>query len=208
MTIHNHDHEQNGLSGAFTSGKKLVLVIILNLIITAAEYIGGVISGSLALISDAGHNFSDVMSLLLGLLGQKVSEIKPDNKFSFGMKRFEVLIALVNALALFAIGIFIIYEAVIRYLNPVNIDPYIMLPVAVTGLVGNALSIFILHRSREQNLNMRAAFLHLFYDAVSSVVVIAVGITMIFTNIAILDLIASAVIVLMIAMSMAFIYGQ
>jgi cobalt-zinc-cadmium efflux system protein len=194
-----HSHEIRG--EGFSNKKRFGFVIILNIIITITEYIGGILSGSLALISDAGHNLSDVLSLILGYAGERVSEIKPDKRFSFGLKRFEVLIALVNALSLLVIGIYIVYEAVSRYLNPMEIDPGIMVPVASIGLMGNVFSIIIINRNKNSNLNMRAAFLHLLYDAISSIAVIITGIVLFFSNLIILDLIVSIIIVLMIVWS-------
>jgi cobalt-zinc-cadmium efflux system protein len=194
-----HSHEMRG--EGFSNKKRFGFVIFFNIIVTIAEYIGGILSGSLALISDAGHNLSDVLSLILGYAGERVSEIKPDKRFSFGLKRFEVLIALVNALSLLAIGIYIVYEAVSRYLNPLDIVPGIMVPVAFIGLLGNVFSIIIINRKKNSNLNMRAAFLHLLYDAISSIAVIITGIVLLFSNLIILDLIVSIIIVLMIVWS-------
>ncbi|MCP4133416.1 MAG: cation transporter [bacterium] len=191
---HSHDH-------AITNKKKLVVVIFFNMVITISEYIGGILSGSLALVSDAGHNLSDVLSLMLGYAGEKVSGADPSKKYTFGMKRFEVLIALINALTLVFIGIFIVYESVERFRNPVAVDISIMLPVAVIGLLGNVFSILVLARNKESNLNMKAAFLHLLYDAISSVAVIIGGIVIYITNIYWIDLIISLGIVLMIAWS-------
>jgi cobalt-zinc-cadmium efflux system protein len=209
---HGHDHDREHAHdgdgharhghGPGSRGRTLGLVILFNSVITAAEYAGGVVSGSLALISDAGHNLSDVLSLLLGLAGERVSGRTPSARYSFGLKRFEVLVALVNALTLVAIGAYIVYESVMRYLNPVSVDTSVMLPVACVGLAGNVFSILLLHRRRGENLNMRAAFLHLFYDAVSSVAVIAVGITLIFSpGLLVLDIVVSLVIAVMIVWS-------
>ena len=180
---------------------RLAVVILFNVIITLAEFIGGLLSGSLALISDAWHNLSDVLSLMLGYAGEKVSERQGGEHFTFGLKRFEVIIALVNAASLLAIGIFIVYEAVQRFLNPVAIDVTIMIPVAVIGLAGNAFSILVLARNRHDNLNLKAAFLHLFYDTVSSVAVIAVGIILHYTGLLWLDLVISILIVVMMVYS-------
>ena len=138
---HDHDHTHGHSHVHITSITKLIIVICFNVIITLAEYIGGIISGSLALISDAWHNLSDVLSLMLGYAGEKVSQSDPNKKYSFGLKRFEVLIALINALSLFIIGIYIVYEAVMRFINPVQIDISIMIPVAVIGLFGNLFSV-------------------------------------------------------------------
>ena len=192
---HVHDHKH------ITNKKKLVIVIGFNVAITLAEYIGGIISGSLALISDAWHNLSDVLSLMLGYAGEKVSEADSNKRYSFGLKRFEVLIALINALSLAGIGIYIVYEAVVRFLNPVPIDVSVMIPIAVIALFGNVFSIIVLAKNKENNLNIKAAFLHLLYDAVSSVAVIIAGIALYFFQLAWIDLAASIVIVVMIIWS-------
>lgn len=189
---HIHDHG---------SGTRLLLVIIFNAIITAAEYVGGIMSGSLALISDAGHNLSDVLSLMLGYAGEKVSESDPSKKYSFGLKRFEVLVALINALSLIVIGIYIVYEAVHRFMDPVSIDLSIMLPVGAIGLAGNLLSIIALLKSRKKNINLKAAFLHLLYDTISSVAVIIAGVIIYVTGLYWIDVVISLIIVTMIAWS-------
>ncbi len=203
MHSHNHTHsyDQNQ-PGGINNTARFFWVILLNVIITVAEYIGGILSGSLALISDAGHNMSDVLSLILGYVGQKVSAREPGRKYTFGLKRFEVLIALVNALGLLFIGGYIVVEAIQRYNNPVPIQPGIMIPIAFIGLAGNVISILVLHGSRKDNLNMKAAFLHLLYDAISSVAVIITGVVVVvFTGWMLLDLVVSLVIVFMIVWS-------
>ncbi len=198
---HAHAHGRGNHNGSEASAVKFIVAIFLNIVITVAEYIGGILSGSLALISDAGHNFSDVLSLILGYAGERVSQIKTGRLYSFGLKRFEVLIALVNALSLLAIGIWIVYEAAERYINPVPIKPGIMLWIAVIGLAGNIISMLILMPGRSRSINVRSAFLHLLYDAVASVAVIVTAAVMMFTQMAILDLVISVGIVLMIAYS-------
>jgi cobalt-zinc-cadmium efflux system protein len=196
---HGHDHEHIGI----TNKKKLVIVIFFNAVITLAEYIGGIMSGSLALISDAWHNLSDVLSLMLGYAGEKVSETDPNKKYSFGLKRFEVLIALINALSLVIIGIYIVYEAVTRFINPVSIDVTVMIPVATIALFGNIFSIITLMKNKDSSLNIKAAFLHLMYDAISSVAVIIAGVVLYFTTIIWIDLAVSIIIVLMMIWSSA-----
>lgn len=197
----NHDHSSHSHQHQSGDGLKFIIVIALNVVITAAEYIGGVISGSLALISDAGHNFSDVLSLILGYTGEKVSERKRSNTYTFGLKRFEVLIALINALTLVVIGIYIFYEAVERFRNPVVVNFSIMLPVAVVGLAGNLISMFFLGHGGEKSLNVRAAFLHLFFDAVSSVAVIAAAVIIYYTSNYWVDIVISFFIAVMIIWS-------
>ncbi len=195
--IKSHHHSHDG----FESGGKLLLVIIFNMIITAAEYIGGIFSGSLALISDAGHNFSDVLSLGIGYAGEKISLKGRDVSFTFGYKRFEVLAAFVNALILVLIGIYIFYESVMRFQYPIPVDFSIMLPVAVIGLAGNLFSIFVLQGGVHHNLNVRAAFLHLFFDAVSSIAVIIAAVIIHFTSNFWVDIVISFFIAIMIIWS-------
>ncbi len=191
--MHEHHHEEGGGAGG-----RLAVVIAVNAIITAAEYIGGVFSGSLSLISDAGHNLTDTISLSLGYAGERISRQTPTGTYTFGYKRFEVMTALVNALSLFAIGVYILYEAIERLGNPQQISFSIMLPIAVLGLAGNAFSAIILHATRKESLNTRAAFLHVLYDALSSVAVIAAAVVIRFTGEVRIDLAVSAVIAVMI----------
>ncbi len=185
---HGHDH----------ASRRIGWTILLNIIITAAEYAGGIFSGSLALLSDAGHNLSDVLSLILGYFGEKVSERKPDSSYTFGMKRFELITSTINALALLLIGLYIIYESFMRYRSPEPIVLPVMIGVGAIGLVGNLLSILILNRDRERSMNMRAAYLHMFYDTISSVFVIVSGIVIYITGFSMFDILASFVIAVMI----------
>ncbi len=190
---HHHD-------GDIASGR-MGLVVLLNASITVAEFVAGMISGSLALVSDAGHNLSDVLALMLGWAGERAARSRPSARFSFGLRRVEVLIALVNALSLLAIGVYIVVEAVERFRNPVEIDSGLMLAVALVGLVGNALSIVILHRHRRGSLNLRAAFLHLLFDTLSSLAVVGVGLVLLWRPWYALDLAASLVIVVLMTWS-------
>ena len=197
-----HNHHNHHYHGSFAGNKsKFVVVIIFNILITISEYVGGVLSGSLALLSDASHNLSDVLSLMLGYAGESISEKPGGKRYTFGLKRFEVLIALINALSLLVIAAYIIYEAIERFKGPQIVDFKIMLPVAVIGLLGNVFSILVLAKNKEDSLNMKAAFLHLMYDAISSVAVIIAAIIIYFTKFYWIDLVVSLIIVIMIAWS-------
>jgi len=180
LMVHQHSHK--------TDAKKLGWTILLNFGITVAEVIGGVASGSLALLSDAGHNLSDVIALILAYFGARGAAIKPTKRSTYGFKRLEVVTALINALSLVAIAVFITDEAFHRYAAPKTIDGSIMLSVATLGLIGNILSVWILHRDRNRTINNRAAFLHMLYDAISSVAVIIGGIIIIISGWYLLDL--------------------
>lgn len=207
---HHHFHEHgpdNQEKRGYSLKARFIFTIIFNVIITVTEYIGGFLSGSLALLSDATHNLSDVVSLIFGYVGEKVSEKKADLEYSFGLRRFEVVTAVVNAVALWGIGIFIIYEAFLRWRNPVEINLSIMLPIAATGLIGNTLSIFVLGR-HQKSMNARAAFLHLLYDAITSVAVIAAGLAIYFTGALWLDLFISIAISVMMIVSSSSILSE
>lgn len=178
--------------------RRIGWTILLNLGITAAEVVGGLVSGSLALLSDAGHNLSDVLALVLAYAGGRGAARKPSARATYGMGRLEVATAFINALSMVALALFIIYEAFIRYGNPQPIDGSIMLGVAFVGLCGNLLSVFILHRDRNRSLNNRAAFLHMLYDAISSVAVIIGGLVILASGWYLLDLILSVLIAMLI----------
>ena len=181
------------------SGRRLLWVILFNLGITVAEVIGGLLSGYLALLADAVHNLSDVAALGLAWLGVKGSEKPATKKSTYGFKRVEVMTALISAVSLVVIAIFILFEAYHRLRNPVPITaPVLFLSVAIIGLLGNILSIVFLHSEKGKSLNMKTAFLHMSYDAVSSVMVILGGVVILLTGWYTIDVILSAAIALMI----------
>ncbi len=189
-----HNHAQTHVSG-----KKLIWTMVFNSIITLAEFIGGLLTGYLALTADAVHNLSDVTALGLAWLGLKGSKMPATKKSTFGYKRIEVMTAFVSAVALVVIAIFILLEAYDRLMDPQPITkPWLFMTVAFIGLAGNIVSIMLLHSEKGKSLNMKTAFLHMAYDAVSSVAVIAGGIVIILTGLYILDVILSTIIALMI----------
>ena len=184
------------------SGKKLLLAIIFNLAITIAEFAGGLISGYLALIADAVHNLSDVAALGLAWLGVKGSRLPATKRSTYGFKRIEVMTAFISAVSLVVIAVFILREAYKRFIDPhVISEPAVFLTVACIGLIGNILSIWILHSEKGKSLNMRTAFLHMAYDTASSVAVIAGGVVILITGWVAIDVFLSAVIALMILWS-------
>ena len=193
MSYHQHHHNPNA------SGKKLLWTILFNVVITIAEFVGGMISGYLALIADAVHNLSDVAALVLAWFGIKGAQLPATKRSTFGYKRIEVMTALISAVALVVISIFILIEAYKRFVDPQPIkSPYIFMTVAVIGLLGNILSLWLLHSGKNSSLNMKTAFLHMLYDALSSVVVLVGGITIILTGWYLLDVVLTVVIALMI----------
>lgn len=154
------------------TSNRLLVSIFLNALITLVEIAGGIFSNSLALISDAIHNLSDTLALALTWLAHKVGARKPDERRTFGYKRFEILSAFINASVLTAISIYLIYEAIIRFLHPEHVKTILMLSVAIIGLFANLISMLFLHRDSKHSLNIKAAYLHLLGDTFSSVAVV------------------------------------
>jgi len=188
------------------SRKKLVWTIFLNVGITLAEFLGGLLSGYLALIADAMHNLSDVAGLLLAWLGAKGSERPATKTSTYGYKRVEVMTAFISAVTLVVIAVYIFLEAYERFLNPQPIvRPWLFLSVAVAGLLGNVFSVRFLSSEKDKSLNMKTAFLHMVYDTLSSVAVIAGGIVIIITGWIAIDIVLSCIIALMILWSSYFV---
>jgi cobalt-zinc-cadmium efflux system protein len=158
------------------------------------EAIAGFRSGSLALVSDAGHNFTDALALVLATVGVYMQSKPADSVKTFGYHRAGVLTAFVNALTLVVIAIFIFYEAWQRFVHPRHIEEWTMLWVAAAGLALNGGIMWGLHREKDHDLNIRAAFVHMLGDAVSSVGIIAGAIAIHFTGLAVIDPVLSVLI--------------
>ena len=148
----NHSHHHENPSG------RLLISILLNGLITLVEIVGGVFSNSLALISDAIHNLSDTLALILAWLANNVSGRKPNARRTFGYKRFEILSAFINASVLTAISIYLVYEAILRFIHPEPVRSGLMLIIAVIGLGANLVSMLFLHRDSNKSLNIKAAY--------------------------------------------------
>ncbi|HMM11599.1 MAG TPA: cation diffusion facilitator family transporter [Bacteroidales bacterium] len=160
--------------------RNLLLTVALNLGIAVAELIGGLLSNSLALISDAIHNLGDGLSLLIAYISLIISRKTPDQQLTFGYKRIQIMAALFNAITLVLICLFLIREAWIRLNQPEEVHGIGMLTVASIGLLANILGVWLLRNFRKDNINIRAAYLHLVGDTLSSVAVIACGLLIVF----------------------------
>jgi cobalt-zinc-cadmium efflux system protein len=159
-------------------GKNLFYSIVLNVVITLAQIVGGIISNSLALISDALHNFSDVLSLVFSLVAHKLSRRKASLDQTFGYKRAELLAAFVNAATLIIIACILVYGAIERLINPHPIESTLVIWLALLGIVVNGLSVLLLKKDADHNLNMKSAYLHLLTDMMASVAVLVGGLLM------------------------------
>lgn len=183
---HHHNHH--------VSGKNLFITIVLNIIITLAQIIGGIFSGSLALLSDALHNFSDVLALVIAYGANRLAA-RPNNKDkTFGYKRAEILATLFNASILIGIGIFLIFESFKKFYHPEIVDSVWVIALGVLSIVLNAVSVLLLKDDAHNNMNIRAAYLHLLTDVMTSVVVVVGGLLMYFYQLYWLDPVASLII--------------
>ncbi len=181
-------------------GRKLLLSVMLSLVILGAEIVGGIISHSLALLSDAGHVLIDVLALGLSWFGVRQAERPASSKWTFGYHRVGVIIAIVNAFSIFSISGVILYEAYRRWQQPPEVNSTIMLIIAVIGLAVNVFVAFWL-RGEQKNLNVRSAFWHVLGDALASVGVIGGAVIIMVTGIFVIDPILSAIIGLIIVVS-------
>lgn len=172
---HSHHHGHHHPHGDGQTEGRLWISIFLNLAITVAEFVGGIISGSLALLSDALHNLNDTSSLGISLVARKVSKKKANEEKTFGYKRAEIIGAFINLLTLVIIALFLIKEGVERFYNPQPIDGLVMFIVAIIGLLGNVITAVLLHRSSKESINIKSAYVHIMSDALSSVGVIIAG---------------------------------
>ena len=166
-----HVHDTSNLSG-----KKILRVTLLNALITVAELIGGLVSGSLALLSDSVHNLSDTAAIALSYFANRVARRPRDSKRTFGYKRAEILAAFINSSVLFVISVFLIFGAWKRFRSPEEINGVLMITVASVGLAANLFSMLLLEKDSHGNLNIRSSYLHLLGDTISSVGVVLGGI--------------------------------
>lgn len=190
-----HEHSISGVAG------KLKYGLIITAVILAAEVIGGVLSNSLALLSDAGHVLADGIALLLSWYGVKQAEREPSHRMTFGYHRVGVLIAIVNAVSIVAIAGVIIYEAYLRFQSQPEINSVLMLVVAIIGLAANIFVAAWLHGDRKENINVRSAFWHAAGDALASVGVIVGAVVIMLTGLSWVDAAVSILISVIILIS-------
>lgn len=177
-----HDHSHAHLPQD-ANARRLLIAFSVTAIFMLLEVIGGIISGSLALLADAGHMLTDAAALLVALLAVQFARRPPDTHRTFGWLRLTTLAAFVNALALVVITLFIFWEAIMRFRHPEPVAGGLMLTIAFAGLVANLLSFWVLHRgSEEKNLNVRAAALHVMGDLLGSVGAIIAALVILWTG--------------------------
>jgi cation diffusion facilitator family transporter len=189
-----HDHEIN-LDNAFKIG------IALNIIFTIIEVTYGYMANSMALVADAGHNFSDVLALAFSWIGVILSQRKPTLRFTYGFRRSTILIALLNTvLLLVAIG-FILWETIHRLGKPLDIKSNDVITVAAIGIAINGFTAWLFVKGKKHDLNIRSAFIHFVADALVSLGVVIAGVIMLLTGITWIDSVVSFVIIAVILYS-------
>ena len=200
MGEHSHDHHHDHTQGANKKALTISLILIASFMIV--EVIGGVLTNSLALLSDAGHMLSDAISLAVALAAFKMGEKAADSARTFGYRRFEILAAVFNGVTLIVIAVFIIAEAAGRFVNPPEVATTGMLIIAFLGLVINiVVAKILMSGDTHDNLNMKGALLHVFGDLLGSVAAIVAALSIMFFGWGFMDPLASVIVAILIAVS-------
>lgn len=178
--IEHSDHDHSGHShGASRSGElegvsdaRLLWAVVLNQILTVGQVIAGIVSGSVALLSDAAHNFNDANALLIAYIARRISKKDANARYTFGYRRAEMIGALINLTLLAVIGLYLVYEGILRFIEPQEIIGWLMAATAVLALVIDVATALLLWAMSRGSLNVRAAFVHNITDALGSVAVL------------------------------------
>ncbi|WP_299246951.1 cation diffusion facilitator family transporter [uncultured Aquimarina sp.] len=181
--VKTHAHNHHTHSHPKLRGRNLLASILLNIVITVAQVIGGIVSGSLSLLSDALHNFSDVLSLIVSFFANRLAKKEASIQRTFGFKRAEIMAAFINASTLIVVAIFLVVEAIERLQNPQEITTQTVIILSSVAIVGNGISVLLLKKDSKVNMNMRSAYLHLITDMMASVAVLLGGLLMKFYQI-------------------------
>lgn len=186
---HGHTHETEQLSDG-----RLVAAVAFNLLLTVVELVGGIVSGSLSLVADALHNFNDCGSLVIALVARRIARKPADRTRTFGYRRAEVIGALINLTVLIVVGLFLVYEAIDRFISPREIEGWIVIVVAGVALIVDVVTAGLLFAMSKGSLNVKAAFLHNVSDALASVGVIVVGVAILLWDFYLLDVLVTLLI--------------
>jgi cobalt-zinc-cadmium efflux system protein len=169
-----HDHHHHPID-AQAGDRQVALAVAVNMALTLVQIAGGLVSGSVALIADAVHNFSDAVSLIIAYGARRIARRPRDTRMTFGYGRAEAVAALVNYTTLIVIGLYLVYEAILRLIDPPGVEGWIVVIVAGVALAVDLVTALLTFRLSRHSMNIRAAFLHNLADAASSVAVIVAG---------------------------------
>ncbi|OWW26779.1 cation transporter [Zobellia sp. OII3] len=196
--LHDRSH---GHSHSDLKGRNLIISIFLNLLITVCQVIGGLVSGSLSLLSDALHNFSDVLSLIVSYIATLLAKKEASTNRTFGYKRAEIIAAFINAATLIVVAIILIKEASERFLQPQKVESDLVIWLSLLGIAANGFSVLLLKKDSQSSMNMKSAYLHLLTDMLASVAVLIGGLVMKFYEVYWVD----AALTLVIALYLIFV---
>lgn len=168
---HHHHHHVDPDAG----DRRVFLAIVVNVALTVVQIIGGIFAGSLALIADALHNLSDAVALAIAFGARKIARRPADSDMTFGYGRIEIVAALINYVTLIVIGLYLVYEAVLRFISPQGVDGWLVVVIAAVALVIDLATAALTYAMSKNSMNIRAAFLHNVADALGSVAVILAG---------------------------------
>jgi cobalt-zinc-cadmium efflux system protein len=199
--MHNHNHSNHNSHTAISLNKIFLFGIILNLIFVAVEFIMGFLYDSVGLISDAGHNLSDVVSLVLAMLAFRLSKAHASKKYTYGYKKVTILVSLANAIILIFAVIFIVMESIEKIMTPQPINGAAVVWTAAIGVIINAATAWFFVRDKNKDLNIKGAYLHMAADALVSVGVVISGIVIMATGWSLIDPIIGLVIAAVIVLS-------
>ncbi len=171
---HSHHHHHHHIDPE-AGDRRVALAVIVNLALTVAQIVGGIFAGSLALIADALHNFSDAIALIIAFGARKIARRPSNAQMTFGYARAEVIAALINYTTLILIGFYLIYEAVLRFIEPQGVNGWLVVVIAAVALIIDLVTALLTYTMSKTSMNMRAAFLHNVADALGSVAVIVAG---------------------------------
>lgn len=191
-------HEHNHIEYSDNLNKAFIIGISLNIVFVLIEVAAGLVTNSLALLTDAGHNLTDVGSLVLSLTAFKFAKIKADEKYTYGYKKTTIFASLINAVILLVAVGAILWEAVGRFNNPVEIQGFTVAIVAFVGILINSFTAYLFFKDKDKDLNIKGAYLHLFADALVSVGVVVGGIVIYYTGITWIDPVLSIIIAIVI----------
>jgi cobalt-zinc-cadmium efflux system protein len=171
---HHHHHHHHHIDPE-AGDRKVALAVLVNLGLTVAQIVGGILAGSLALIADALHNLSDAVSLIIAFAARRIARRPADGRMTFGYGRAEVVAALINYTTLILLSVYLVYEAIWRLIDPQPVEGWIVVVIAGLALAVDALTALLTFRMAKHSVNIRAAFLHNLSDALGSVAVILAG---------------------------------
>jgi cobalt-zinc-cadmium efflux system protein len=194
---HEHSHA-HGLTGTGKHRKRLIAVLVITLAVVLVQIVGALVSGSLALLADAGHMLSDAAGVSIALLASWIAARPASDQRTYGYQRAEVLAALANALVLIVIAVVVFTEAIRRLGSAPEVQTDVMLAAAVLGALANVVSLLILRGAQKESLNVRGAYLEVLGDLLGSLAVIAAAVFIMITGLQVADTVASVVIAFLI----------